>query len=70
MYKLLLVVVGALCLAACEPDQSTTRYAQGEYSGKPDAKPWASAPFDGDKMKWDNALRQRTSNQNEYIRVH
>lgn len=61
-------------LAGCsEPDQSL--YSS---NAKADAKPWQGAqdPFvaagwqPGDKMRWENHLRQRAQTQNEYLKVH
>lgn len=72
MHKTLLwglaMMVAGLLVACGEPDQSTNLYAEGHYSGKPDRQPWEAAPYDGNKAKWENALRERTRGQNEYTR--
>jgi major membrane immunogen (membrane-anchored lipoprotein) len=72
MHKALLwgvTAMAAVLLTACgEPDQSTNLYAEGQYSGKADQQPWQVAPYDGNKAKWENAVRVRTQGQNEYTR--
>jgi hypothetical protein len=74
-------VSAALLLAACSEGQQigqATTYKQGKYQGKPDAKPYESAPGvysqgvswnAGDKTSWEAAVRNRQQNQNEYTRA-
>ena len=53
----------ALVLAGCgEPSQDPPR----SYAGKEDAKPYSGDAFKGDKAKWETALAQRASTQNDY----
>ena len=63
------LVVAAFALAACGERPQVIQYKQGAYQGKPDQKPYAGAPFDGNQQKWDNDLRQRNQAQNEYKRI-
>jgi hypothetical protein len=75
-----LAIVAALGLAACGEKSQVAEYKQGKYQGKPDTKPWDNAPATlpyvhstwtpGDRASWENALRQRALNQNEYVRTN
>jgi len=56
-------------LAACGEQSQVTVYKQGQYQGKPDKRPWDNAQFKGDKVAWENAIRARSGNQNEYARA-
>ncbi len=65
----LLVALGfALSLAGCGEKEQVVLYKQGKYQGKPDAKPWDSPEFGGDKAKWEGSIKARNQNQNEYRR--
>jgi hypothetical protein len=67
-----LIAIGActaLMLAACGERPQVITYKQGSYQGKPDQKPYAGAPFDGNQQAWDNAMRTRNQSQNEYKRI-
>ena len=64
-----LLVAGGLA-AGCGERPQVIDYKQGTYQGKPDTRPWESAPFNGDKVAWENALKQRNQGQNEYRRVN
>lgn len=59
----------ALALAGCGERPQVVNYKQGSYQGKPDTKPWANAPFNGNQQEWDNAIRTRNQAQNEYKRI-
>lgn len=59
----------ALMLAGCGERPQVIDYKQGTYQGKPDEPPYAAAPFNGDKDKWERDIRARTQNQNEYRRT-
>ena len=57
--------------------QATT-YKQGKYQGKPDARPYDSGPgvysqgaqwSAGDKASWENAIKRRQQDQNEYAKA-
>ena len=73
----LLAVIGAT--AGCGEKPQVIAYEQGKYQGKPDSKPWQDAPTDSlyttskwnkdDKASWESALRARSQNQNEYVRI-
>ena len=56
-------------LAGCGEHPQVARYEQGEYEGKADTRSWDGPPFDGDKVAWEKALRDRIRGQNEYQRV-
>jgi len=61
--------MAALMLAGCGERPQVIEYKQGKYQGKPDEPPFAAAPFNGDQAKWENEIRSRTQNQNEYKRI-
>ncbi|MBE0627306.1 MAG: hypothetical protein IH606_21105 [Burkholderiales bacterium] len=77
----LVVAIAALALAVglagCGETEQVIMYKQGKYQGKPDTRPWDSAPgatttskwSKGDKGSWESALRSRSQNQNEYVRI-
>jgi hypothetical protein len=79
----LVVAVAALVavagLAGCGEKEQVIVYQQGKYQGKPDTRPWENEPgtglyttskwAKGDKSGWETALRSRSQNQNEYVRV-
>ena len=65
----LLAAAAALTLAGCGERPQVINYKQGKYQGKPDTPAFASAPFNGNKQQWDNAIDTRTQNQNEYVRL-
>ena len=72
MRKLLAVMLAsafALGLAACGERPQVVNYKQGTYQGKPDTKPYASAPYNGSKEQWEQAIRTRNQAQNEYKRT-
>jgi len=65
MSKLVVAAAAAasLALAACsEPSQEPAR----SYAGKEDAKAYSGDAFKGDKAKWEAALAQRASTQDDY----
>jgi uncharacterized lipoprotein YehR (DUF1307 family) len=64
-------------LAACGESEQVVRYQQGKYQGKPDGKPWDNEALatdgkwtKGDKVSWENQLKQRNQGQNEYKRIY
>ncbi|MEO6565217.1 MAG: hypothetical protein ABIO63_04215 [Casimicrobiaceae bacterium] len=61
--------MAALMLAGCGERPQVIDYKQGSYQGKTDEPPYAAAPFNGDKDKWERDIRTRTQNQNEYRRT-
>jgi hypothetical protein len=63
-------VLGCVALlTGCGELPQTTFYKQGHYQGKPDALPWDSDAFKGDKTAWDKAIAARNEKQNEYARI-
>jgi hypothetical protein len=59
----------ALGVAGCGERPQVINYKQGKYQGKPDTPPYAAAPFNGNKAQWENAVDERTKEQNEYVRL-
>ena len=56
-------------LAGCGERPQVVDYKQGKYQGKPDTTAYASAPWNGNKQEWEQALATRNQNQNEYKRI-
>jgi len=67
---LTIVSVATLALAGCGERPQVINYKQGTYQGKPDTPAYQSAPFNGNKQQWDNAIETRMQSQNEYTRLH
>ena len=79
----LVIAVAALVVTAgvagCGEQEQVVVYHQGKYQGKPDTKPWENEPGAslyttskwkaGDKSGWETALRPRSQNENEYVRI-
>jgi hypothetical protein len=65
------VLVGALGagLAGCGERPQVVQYKQGKYQGKPDQPAYATAPWNGNKQEWEQALTARNQAQNEYKRI-
>ena len=59
----------ALTLAACGEKPQVVNYKQGTYQGKRDTPPYDSPEFKGNKQAWENAIKARQQNQNEYKRT-
>lgn len=68
----------AALVAGCgEADKTPVTYKRGEYQGKPDSRPWDSAPNSwsgttwekGNKTSWETAIKNRALAQNEYSRT-
>ena len=66
---MLLAALLALGLAACGEKPQVVVYKQGKYQGKPDSQPYDNEKFKGDKVAWENAIKDRNQRQNEYVRV-
>ena len=57
-----------LTLVSCgEIDQNVK--SEKVYAGKKDTRAAEGAMFGGDKKKWEAALAQRSTTQNEYLRT-
>jgi len=64
-------------LAGCGEREQVVVYKQGKYQGKPDQLPWNNAPLaygsakwtQGNEKSWEDELKTRTQNQNEYVRI-
>jgi hypothetical protein len=68
------LLIGASCaallaVAGCGERPQVVNYKQGDYQGKLDTPPYKAAPFNGDRQAWENAIRARQQNQNEYKRA-
>jgi len=61
--------VVALLVAGCGERPQVVNYKQGKYQGKPDTPAYASAPYNGNRQQWDNAIDTRAQHQNEYVRL-
>ena len=68
---MLAFLIGALAigLSGCGERPSVV-YKQGKYQGKPDAQPWDNEQFKGDRVAWENAVKARAQNENEYNRAN
>jgi len=66
MRPALTLLAAGLMLAACH---EIPQDAPKPYAGKEDVKPYAGDLFKGDKAKFDQTLAQRSTYQNEYLRV-
>ena len=64
-----IVAAASLALAGCGERPQVINYKQGTYQGKPDTPAYKSAPFNGNKQQWDNAIDTRMRAQNEYARI-
>jgi len=62
-------VAFAIGLPGCGERPQVVQYKQGKYQGKPDAKPYDGAPYNGNKAEWERAIKMRNQNQNEYKRT-
>jgi hypothetical protein len=63
-------VAVALGAAGCGERPQVIEYKQGQYQGTPDQKPYATAPWNGNKTEWETAIRTRNQYQNEYKRTN
>jgi hypothetical protein len=76
--KKLLLVIAAFGLAACGETEQVVVYKQGKYQGKPDGRPWDSAPLAyesakwtaGDKVSWETQIKNRQLGQHEHKRIY
>jgi len=67
--RIVLLCLAAAVLAACGESTQVIQYKAGKYQGKPDARPWESATYAGDKARWDSDIRARSDGQNELKRI-
>jgi hypothetical protein len=74
----LVAAVGLAALSGCGEKPQASSYKQGKYQGKPDTKPWDNAPLaytgtnkwtKGDQKSWEDEIKTRNKNQNEYVRI-
>ena len=72
-------VIATFGLSACmEVEQNTGAPKMGKYQGKPDTRPWDSAPIayesakwtKGDKVSWENQIKARQLGQHEHKRIY
>ncbi len=72
-------LIAVVAITGCGEKEQVVVYQQGKYQGKADTKPWENDPGAslyttskwkaGDKSGWENALKSRNQNQNEYTRA-
>jgi hypothetical protein len=72
-------LLAAIALAGCGERPQVVVYKQGKYQGKPDTPPWQADPSAAvytpqkwtkdDATSWENAVKARNQNQNEYARA-
>jgi len=68
--RMAVAIAAAVALVAgCGEHPQVVKYEKGKYQGKSDARPWEGGAYNGDKGAWEQALRNRARNQNEYKRV-
>ena len=64
------IAAAAASLIGCgERSQELAAQKSGKYQGKPDTDPWKNAQWKDDKVQWENAIKARNQNQNEYTRT-
>ena len=56
-------------LAGCGERPQVVQYKQGKYQGKPDQPSYTTAPWNGNKQDWEQAITARNQSQNEYKRI-
>jgi major membrane immunogen (membrane-anchored lipoprotein) len=62
--------VSPVALVACGKDEKQpVVYKQGTYQGAKYTPPWENDRFKGDERAWQDALRLRAQNQNDYARL-
>ena len=76
MRALLLLTAASLALGACAQREQIADRPR-TYQGKPDTKPWDSAPLpyeqakwtQGDRASWEAEIKARQLTQHEYKRI-
>ncbi len=58
-----------VAVTGCGEKATVTVYKQGQYQGKPDARPWDNAQFKNDRTGWEKAIKARNGGQDEYARA-
>jgi major membrane immunogen (membrane-anchored lipoprotein) len=67
---LMAAAVSPLALTACGGDEKKpVVFKQGTYQGIKYTPPWENDRFKGDERAWQDALRLRAQNQNDYSRM-
>ncbi len=68
---LIAAAASPLVLTACGRDgeKQPVTYKQGVYQGAKYTPPWENDRFKGDERAWQDALRVRAQNQNDYSRM-
>ncbi len=67
---LMAAAVSPVALVACGKDEKQpVVYKQGTYQGAKYTPPWENDRFKGDERAWQDALRLRAQNQNDYARM-
>jgi hypothetical protein len=67
---LMAAAAAPVALAACGKEESKpVVYKQGTYQGARYTPPWENDRFKGDERAWQDAVRLRAQNQNDYARL-
>jgi hypothetical protein len=68
---LIAAAASPLALTACGGggEAQPVMYKQGTYQGAKYTPPWDNDRFKGDERAWQDALRVRAQNQNDYSRM-
>jgi major membrane immunogen (membrane-anchored lipoprotein) len=68
---LVAAAVSPLVLTACggEGENKPITYKAGTYQGAKYTPPWDNDRFKGDERSWQDNLRVRAQNQNDYSRM-
>ncbi len=67
---LIAAAASPLVLTACgDGEKQPVSYKQGTYQGGKYTPPWENDRFKGDERAWQDALRIRAQNQNDYSRM-
>jgi hypothetical protein len=74
---LALIAAVAAGSAGCGEREQSALYSDGKYRGKPDGRPWDSAPpadsraewAKGEEAGWHRQMRSRAEGQNENARI-
>ena len=78
--KPVLIAVVLLGLAACGERPQEPTESKRAYQGKPDTAPWNNAPLTaeyrggkwnkGDRVSWEESIKQRQLAQHEHRRIY
>jgi hypothetical protein len=61
--------IGAAALLLLGACHEIPQDARKSFAGQSETKPYAAAPFNGDKAAYEEAMAKRADTQNEYLRM-